>query len=101
MNSRRFISAPQCPADTIGSSQLDKDVGEKAGLMVPVRGPQFISAKANLLFRRQGHIKCGICGLRICPNVRAVALALQLPFPQISESMGNHDSKIVDAASVD
>jgi hypothetical protein len=31
----------------------------------------------------------------------AVVLALQLPFLQISESMGNHDSKIVDAASVD
>ena len=29
------------------------------------------------------------------------ALALQLPFPKISESMGNHDSKIVDADSVD
>jgi len=29
------------------------------------------------------------------------ALALQLPFLQVSESMGNHDSKIVDAASVD
>ena len=29
------------------------------------------------------------------------ALALQLPFMQVSESMGNHDSKIVDAASVD
>jgi hypothetical protein len=29
------------------------------------------------------------------------ALALQLPFPQVSESMGNHDSKIVDAGSVD
>jgi hypothetical protein len=28
-------------------------------------------------------------------------LTLQLPFMQISESMGNHDSKIVDAASVD
>jgi len=28
------------------------------------------------------------------------ALALQLPFPQVSESMGNHDSKIVDAGSV-
>jgi hypothetical protein len=28
-------------------------------------------------------------------------LALQLPFPQVSESMGNHDSKIVGAASVD
>jgi hypothetical protein len=24
-------------------------------------------------------------------------LALQLPFPKVSESMGNHDSKIVDA----
>jgi hypothetical protein len=32
------------------------------------------------------------------PNPR---LALQLPFLQVSESMGNHDSKIVDAASVD
>jgi hypothetical protein len=28
-------------------------------------------------------------------------LALQLPFLQVSESMGNHDSKIMDAASVD
>jgi hypothetical protein len=30
-----------------------------------------------------------------------MSLALQLPFMQVSESMGNHDSKIVDAASVD
>jgi hypothetical protein len=29
------------------------------------------------------------------------ALALQLPFLKISESMGNHDSKIVDTDSVD
>ena len=28
-------------------------------------------------------------------------LTLQLPFIEVSESMGNHDSKIVDAASVD
>jgi hypothetical protein len=28
-------------------------------------------------------------------------LTLQLPFLTISESMGNHDSKIVDAGSVD
>ena len=28
-------------------------------------------------------------------------LALQLPFLKISESMGNHDSKIVDAGRVD
>jgi hypothetical protein len=35
------------------------------------------------------------------PPSAAPALALQLPFPKISESMGNHDSKIVDAGSVD
>jgi hypothetical protein len=35
------------------------------------------------------------------PLVSPVSLALQLPFMQVSESMGNHDSKIVDAASVD
>jgi putative flippase GtrA len=29
-----------------------------------------------------------------------VALALQLPFLSVSESMGNHDSQIVDAGSV-
>ena len=34
-------------------------------------------------------------------GVVALTLALQLPFMQVSESMGNHDSKIVDAASVD
>jgi integrase len=28
-------------------------------------------------------------------------LALQLPFLSVSESMGNHDSEIVDASSVD
>jgi hypothetical protein len=28
-------------------------------------------------------------------------LALQLPFLKVSESMGNHDSKIVDACGVD
>jgi hypothetical protein len=31
----------------------------------------------------------------------AAALALQLPFLKVSESMGNHDSKIVDAYGVD
>jgi len=29
------------------------------------------------------------------------ALTLQLPFPQVSESMGNHDSEIVGADGVD
>jgi hypothetical protein len=32
---------------------------------------------------------------------KIAALTLQLPFRTISESMGNHDSKIVDAGSVD
>jgi hypothetical protein len=34
-------------------------------------------------------------------TLSAIFLALQLPFLQVSESMGNHDSKIVDATSVD
>ena len=34
-------------------------------------------------------------------NRKDIALALQLLFLKISESMGNHDSKIVDADSVD
>src|SRR5713101_7621714 len=32
---------------------------------------------------------------------RRFGLALQLPFLKVSESMGNHDSNIVDAGSVD
>jgi len=36
-----------------------------------------------------------------CGTFHVVHLALQLPFMDFSESMGNHDSKIVDAASVD
>jgi outer membrane lipoprotein-sorting protein len=35
------------------------------------------------------------------PVIVLSSLALQLAFPKISESMGNHDSKIVDAGSVD
>ena len=31
----------------------------------------------------------------------SLVLALQLPFVRLSESMGNHDSNIVDADSVD
>ena len=34
-------------------------------------------------------------------SIGCLGLALQLPFVEISESMGNHDSKIVDAGSVD
>jgi hypothetical protein len=34
---------------------------------------------------------------RFCPR----QLALQLPFLEISESMGDHDSQIMDAGGVD
>jgi len=40
-------------------------------------------------------------GRKIYALIGLSFLALQLPFPKISESMGNHDSKIVDAGSVD
>jgi len=51
----------------------------------------------------------GIATMPFCRSIKTTAvvresrtrLALQLPFLQISESMGNHDSKIMDAASVD
>jgi hypothetical protein len=33
--------------------------------------------------------------------LRQQRLALQLPFLEVSESMGNHDSKIADAGGVD
>jgi putative transposase len=49
-------------------------------------------AEQEVLFRRT--IGC-------CRLVYNLCLALQLPFLKISESMGNHDSKIVDADSVD
>jgi putative ABC transport system substrate-binding protein len=34
-------------------------------------------------------------------TAKALGLTLQLPFARLSESMGNHDSNIVDADSVD
>jgi hypothetical protein len=42
-----------------------------------------------------------IAALVCQPSEHLIDLTLQLPFMQVSESMGNHDSKIVDAASVD
>ena len=40
------------------------------------------------------------CAPEIIVNM-SIALALQLLFLKVSESMGNHDSKVVDADSVD
>jgi hypothetical protein len=41
-----------------------------------------------------------ILGIVARVRIHAAFLALQLPFMKISESMGNHVSKIVDAGSV-
>ena len=44
----------------------------------------------------------GFGGLGLIDHARLQpGLALQLPFLKVSESMGNHDSNIVDAGSVD
>jgi len=59
-------------------------------------------------FAVTGHLRPDLSGTRV--NAASAAsfnpesqqtLALQLPFMEVSESMGNHDSKIVDAGSVD
>jgi hypothetical protein len=50
-----------------------------------------VSMKAHVELKVQGE-----AGVRV-----GLGLALQLFFPKISESMGNHDSNIVDACSVD
>jgi hypothetical protein len=53
----------------------------------------------KLNWYRKAHTDKNLLIKKFC--ARHQALALQLPFPQVSESMGNHDSKIVGAASVD
>src|SRR5258705_12445682 len=63
------------------------------------RGIHPYTAKSALIKYASGRIAAG---RTVCSKLDAVwVLALQLPFPKISESMGNHDSKIVDAGSVD
>jgi hypothetical protein len=54
----------------------------------------------------RGSSRARSCRPQVCGEERqghglSRVLALQLPFPKVSESMGNHDSKIVDAGGVD
>ncbi len=51
--------------------------------------------KARILNTTRDIVKLGVT------NPEIIGLTLQLPFLKISESMGNHDSKVVDADSVD
>jgi len=39
--------------------------------------------------------------LAVTASAQTQGLALQLPFLEISESMGDHDSQIMDAGGVD
>jgi hypothetical protein len=74
--------------------------------ITPMRSSPAIRAPARA-WRRRSHIRDrGPAGPRqtrldpgAMPSIRV--LALQLRFLKVSESMGNHDSKIVDAGGVD
>ena len=83
-------------------------VGQRHGLpLSPARGVQPMCGWSGCLRRSSINTKAAaFTKSNQVPNLQAPAidklsLALQLPFLQVSESMGNHDSKIVDAASVD
>ena len=74
----------------------DADVGREGGFVDSMR-----AARGG---RQYNFFRCASHGGRYQEPIVArpmCILALQLPFLQISESMGNHDSKIMDAASVD
>src|SRR5450759_3374647 len=66
-------------------------------------------AMAHMLFGNNpdasvpvGFVTVSVVGMGvICSSLLGGGLTLQLPYLKISESMGNHDSKIVDAASID
>jgi adenylate cyclase len=65
-----------------------------------VRVPKGLSVLEASLRNNVPH--ASVCGGRAqCSTRRIRVLALQLLFMELSESMGNHDSKIVDAGSVD
>jgi len=72
--------------------------GYAMGWMVGMRHPSLIPEIAS----PRASWNVGV-GLRVSPNGKVLGdgLALQLLFLSGSESMGNHDSNIVDAGSVD
>ena len=70
---------------------------DKTGNFASVQTKRF----PDILFRKVARQMSGYLLGKVIEQVRMFVVALQLPFPQVSESMGNHDSKIVDAASVD
>jgi three-Cys-motif partner protein len=61
----------------------------------------FVKAKASLAPFTAVHISDADPNLLSSAEKRLIDLALQLLFLRASESMGNHDSKVVDADSVD
>ena len=86
-HSRAAVVAFESYADRVAATH---------GEFRPVEG--FILSKGESISRRESHAHAY--------NTRGFAtacrrLALQLLFLKTSESMGNHDSEIVDAGSVD
>jgi hypothetical protein len=77
-----------CPVFGAASSRDDRPSSPRARGAASSQGPPLLAAYSGVAAAPQrGVVKCG--------------LALQLHFLEVSESMGNHDSKIVDAGSID
>jgi cytosine deaminase len=92
-----FDTVTTNPAKIMGIEGYGLDVGCNGDLvLLQARDPiEAIRLKATrLAVVRRGRV------VSETPT-RIGRLALQLPYLKISESMGNHDSKIVDTASVD
>jgi hypothetical protein len=71
--------------------------GNGLGVLLPKRVCQGLSSNRKAVYFTHATQKLEpSVGLSVTRS-----LALQLPFLTISESMGNHDSKIVGAGSVD
>jgi hypothetical protein len=74
-------------------------IGDREDFVIARFGKPSIRETPGKVFSRYAASGCqALCAERLWFENR---LALQLPFMELSESMGNHDSNIVDAGSVD
>jgi DNA invertase Pin-like site-specific DNA recombinase len=84
-----------CPGDVLLVTRLDRLARSTLDLLTILDG----IAKAGAGFKSLADTWADTTTAH--GRLILTVLALQLPFLTISESMGNHDSKIVDAGSVD
>ena len=106
-NSFSFYHLEVWSSPIVGISQLQIDTtaaGQDRFSPISGRLSKFVSLPMNGTWGSWGFSPPSL-GLTLSWPGKVInpgfALALQLPYLKISESMGNHDSKIVDAASVD